>query len=105
MKTLALSPFSLYSSMAFFVALACLGLGYLDHETRSIMDLFNPGNIFGLSLYFVPAFLLSVLFYKIFSKKHYPLKSLVYALLAGVPLAFTLVILLFVIFAGHKVFA
>jgi len=61
MKTIILSPLPLYTSLVFLVALACLGLGYLDHETKALSDLFTPGNLFALLLYFVPAFLLSLL--------------------------------------------
>lgn len=105
MKAIILNTLPLYFSITFFTGLACLCLGYLDHETRSITDLFTPSNIFALLLYFVPAFLCSLLFYKYFSKKHYPLKSLAYALLAGMPLGFTLVILLFVIFGSAHLIA
>lgn len=85
-----------FISLAFFVALACLGLGYIDKETRTLSDLFTAQNIFALLLYFLPTYFICGLFHSYIFKKLNPAKKMCYSLLAGIPLGFTLVILCFV---------
>ena len=80
--------------IALIVLLSCLGLGYLDHETKSIADLFKPGNIMALMLYFIPTFAISSWFFKLFLGKKDRVNSIVFALLSGIPVGFTLVIVL-----------
>ena len=74
-----------YLKMGLIVMFFCLFLGWIDHETHSIMDLFKPGNIFALILYFTPTFLLSLLLFHLFVKKYAAGKSLTLALLSGIP--------------------
>ena len=49
--------------MALFVLAAMVGLFCLDHETRSVYDIFQAGNLIAMVLYFIPAYAFSLLFY------------------------------------------
>lgn len=81
--------------LAVFVLLSCGGLFWLDHETRSIGDLFKIGNLVALLVYFVPTFLVTFLFYLVLSKKNKNRKSLTLSLVIGIPLSFALIIFAF----------
>jgi hypothetical protein len=43
--------------LALSVLALCLGLFGLDSEIKSITDLFKPGNLFALAIYFLPTFI------------------------------------------------
>ncbi len=81
--------------LALFVLLSCWGLFWLDYETKSISDLFKPGNLVALLIYFVPTFLITYLIYLFFHKKMDNKKSLIGAILIGIPASFTLIMLAF----------
>ena len=81
--------------LALFVLLSCWGLFWLDHETKSISDLFKPGNLVALLIYYVPTFLITYLIYLFFHKKWDNKKSLIGAILIGIPASFALIMLAF----------
>src|SRR5688572_12748852 len=82
-----------YIVLALLVVLACLGLGYIDHETTSVMDLFKPGNMLALFLYFFPAYVLSLLFLRLFSKNIKGAALILYSFFCGTFLGFLIALL------------
>lgn len=58
-----------YLLLAILVFMACIGLGYIDHETQTLGDLFTAQNMMALFLYFLPAYALNLLFLYLFFKK------------------------------------
>jgi RsiW-degrading membrane proteinase PrsW (M82 family) len=81
-----------YFTIALCILLACLALFSLDHETHSVFDLFKPGNLVALVIYFTPTFIVSLFFYHLLSKKYNSQRSLVLSLVAGIPISFALLI-------------
>ena len=87
------SSFALaYLKMAIIVLFLCLCLFWLDWETHSIMDLFKPGNLLALILYFTPTFIITILLFHLFLKKYSVGKSFTLSLLTGIPASITVVI-------------
>ncbi len=84
------------------VLLACWGLFYLDHETHSVRDLFKPGNIVALLIYFIPAYLICMKMHHFFIKKYDEIRSISLSLLAGLPLGFTVIILFMILLRTWK---
>ncbi len=80
--------------IAFF---ACFALLLIDSETKGIVELLEPGNIFSFLIYFIPAFSFSLVIYKLSLRKYITSKSLLLALLIGIPLSFILVISIFLL--------
>jgi len=81
-------------AVAFFVLIATWGIFYLDHETKSVSQLFDTGNLVALVIYFLPTFFISFFLYNIFSRKKTKRKSLILSLLTGIPLGFILVMII-----------
>ncbi len=91
MTTLSLSR-TYYLVSALIILMLCFGLFYLDKDTKSIVDLFKPGNLVALMLYFFPVWLLCFMLYSLFrlkKQKH----RVIMALGIGVPVGFAAVIL------------
>jgi hypothetical protein len=78
--------------IALMVLVACFALFYLDKDTHSISDLFKPGNLVALIIYFTPTFIISIFLFNLFLKKTTGSKSMWLSLLTGIPLSFFLVI-------------
>ncbi|MCX6350733.1 MAG: hypothetical protein NTX03_02605 [Bacteroidetes bacterium] len=78
--------------IALIVLFACWGLFYLDHETKSINDLFKVGNLVALVLYFLPTFIICVLLHNWAAKKQWK-NRISFSLLLGIPVGFIIVIL------------
>jgi hypothetical protein len=89
-----------YISLAFFTALACLLLCYIDKDSHSLADLFKPGNIVAEFIYFIPTYLVCGLCHSYLFKRSTPGRRMAYALAAGIPTGFALVILMFVLLAS-----
>lgn len=92
--TLKLSSAKPYLKMALAVLLSCWAVFWLDHETRQISDLFSPGNLAALVIYFVPTYLLSLLLFSYFSNSS-SRNSVLLSLLLGIPTGIALVICTF----------
>lgn len=80
--------------LAIIIAACCFALGYIDHETKRFSDLLTAQNLFALFIYFLPTFFVCGFLKVYFLKKHSMLRSLALSLAIGVPLTFTLVIIL-----------
>ena len=78
--------------VALGVLLACWGLFYLDHETRSIADLFKIGNLIALAFYFITAFFITFFLFVMIRQKKSQATSMLLAFVIGIPLSFALVI-------------
>lgn len=78
--------------VALGVLLACWGLFYLDHETRSFADLFKIGNLIALAFYFIPAFFITFFLFVKFRQKKSQETSMLLAFAIGIPVSFALVI-------------
>lgn len=89
-----------YISLALFTILACLLLCYIDKDTHSLADLLKPGNIMAALIYFIPAYFMSGLFHSFLFKRSSPRRRLAYALAAGVPTGFAMVMFMFVLLAS-----
>jgi hypothetical protein len=74
------------------ILLFCFGLFWLDHETQSIADLFKPGNLVALMLYFFPTWLICSLLYTLFQKWNSK-NSFAWSLVLGIPAGFALMVL------------
>ena len=98
-KTNTTAPLS-FVLIALCTILACFGLFWLDWETKSILDLFKPGNLAALVVYFVPTFLTSTLLYSYLWRKKSPKLRIILSLLIGIPLGFILVICAFFLFTN-----
>ncbi len=83
-----------YTTLALSVLLACFALFYIDEDTHALTDVFIPGNLFGLIIYFTPACGISFLLFKYISKEIDTLQSIFLSLVIGIPLGLTMVILL-----------
>jgi len=81
-----------FTTIALTVMFSCFALFSLDRETHSIRDLFTPGNLAALVVYFLPAFLSSSLMFNLHYKKRDRNTSLLLSLIIGIPLSFTFVI-------------
>lgn len=88
------SSFSIqhFFTISITVILACAALFSLDKDTHSFADLFKPVNLAALVIYFTPTFLISVCLYIYFLRKNNKKKSIVLALVTGIPVGFILVI-------------
>ena len=80
-----------YLLSALFILLLCFGLFYIDKDTKSIADLFKPGNLVALMLYFFPVWLLCFLLYSLFRTKNQKHRAAM-ALGIGIPVGFAAVI-------------
>ena len=78
--------------IAIIVLLSCWALFYLDHETRSVTDLFKIGNLVALFIYYVPTFLITYLFYIFYNKRYVMKKSIRLSLITGIPVGLASVI-------------
>ncbi len=87
-----------YFSIAISILLMCLLLFSLDRETHSFADLITPGNLVALLIYFIPTYIISLLFYTFYVKKYNRRKSMVLAIVSGALVGFFLVISLFLLF-------
>src|SRR5690242_13301261 len=82
----------LFSSVT--VLFCCLFLFWLDHETKSVADLIQIGNLVALVIYFIPTFLLCSFLYFLLHKIMSWDNSFTLAHFIGIPAGFTLIILL-----------
>lgn len=97
METLPQRKSGTYPIIGLIVFIACILLFSLDKDMHSASDFLKAGNLIALGIYFLPAFLLSLLFFKLFRKKHDRTQSLTAGLLLGIITGFTLVICTFLI--------
>lgn len=86
--------------IALGVFLSCLALIAIDKDTHTWNDLFYPGNIVALLIYFTPTYVLSCLLYRVLSRRNAASKSIWFSLVIGVPTGFGLIILFFVLVSG-----
>ena len=77
--------------MVISVLISCFLLFSLDKDTHSLADLFKPGNLFALILYFIPTYAVCLLLNALFEHRHLN-RSMLWSLILGIPLGFTLVI-------------
>ena len=89
-----------YTVGAVIVLFSCFLLGYIDHETKSVADLFKPSNLFALILYFVPTYAISMLLYNLFQRRNNK-NSLALALVVGIPVGFTVVVVTLALAMGR----
>jgi hypothetical protein len=89
-----------YTVSALVVVLFCFGLFWLDRETHNFTDLFKPGNLFALVLYFIPTFALCALLYRFFEKRNNK-NAFTLGLLIGIPTGFALVIVVLSVLMGR----
>ncbi len=89
-----------YTALALSVLLACFALFYIDEDTHARTDVFTPGNLVALIIYFTPTFVISFLLFKYISKEINRFESIFYSLVIGIPLGFTLVIFLLYLIRG-----
>jgi hypothetical protein len=82
----------LFSSIV--VLLCCLFLFWIDHETKSVANLVQPGSLVALVIYFIPTFLLCSFLYFLLHKIMSWDKSFTLAHFIGIPAGLTFVILL-----------
>jgi len=78
--------------MVFTILISCLFLFYLDYETTSVAMLFSLEMLVPLVLYFTPTFLVCYLLFRWLRRKNSANDSLAIALIAGIPSAIALVI-------------
>ncbi len=81
------------SAIALFIILSCFALFSLDKGTHAFSDLFKPGNLVALIVYFIPTFLISGFLYEFLSRKRSTSRSILLSLIIGIPLSFTLIII------------
>src|SRR6266496_5615097 len=92
MRTITLEKYYwIFSSV--IVLFCCLFLFWLNHETKFVADLVQPGNLVALVIYFIPTFLLCSFLFFLFSKISNK-RSFALAHLIGIPAGLTLVILI-----------
>jgi len=92
-KTIYRQPLALLTiSLAILIAFGMLA--YVDEDTRQLADLFKTENLVALALYSVPALLVCSLLYRRFIKKGTVAASTAKAVIIGIPLTFTLIIVL-----------
>lgn len=77
---------------ALIIVLLCFCLFSVDKDTHSISDLFKPGNLVALLIYFVPTWLLCYALYKMFERRNNK-NSFALALGIGIPGGFAIVII------------
>jgi hypothetical protein len=82
------------------ILLACFGLFSIDKGTHSFYDFLKPGNLVALTLYFLPTYLVCYALYSIFHKRGHKNKNTL-ALSIGIPLGFTLVIVVLSFMMGR----
>lgn len=87
--------------LALIVGISCLLLFSLDHETTSFWKLFEPGNLVALIFYFLPTWVMTMIVYYLSVKYRSGKSHILLAALIGIPLAFTAIILFFML--GIKV--
>lgn len=78
-----------YFSIAISILLMCLLLFSLDRETHSFADLITPGNLLALLIYFLPTYIISLIFYTFFVKKYNSKTSIVLAIVSGALIGFS----------------
>jgi NADH:ubiquinone oxidoreductase subunit 2 (subunit N) len=93
MKSLVAGGRHAYWILALCVLIACWLLFSLDEDTHGVENLFEPGNLIALLIYFTPTFLLSVLSYRYFAKKGSMAGGIAKALVVAVPLGFAVIII------------
>ncbi|MBK9639505.1 MAG: hypothetical protein IPO63_17505 [Bacteroidetes bacterium] len=71
-----------------FVLFATWLVFAIDKETHQFSDLLTPGNLAALVVYFIPTFLICMLFHHVLSMKISNTKSMFLSLLMGVPVSF-----------------
>lgn len=94
---MAATPFYTNSTFRYFtisliVLLSCLGLFYLDRETKTFSDLLTPGNLVALLIYFLPTYSICVILYHYFKRKLPEGKSIIWSAIIGIPIGFLIVI-------------
>ena len=82
--------------VAAFILIAVVLLGYLDSDEGQVFDWFNVDNIAGLLIYFGPTLVICMLFYRRFKKKNNMATSIAKAVILGIPLCFTVIIIMLV---------
>src|SRR5688572_17292840 len=72
----------------------------MDHETTSLLQLFQVGNLIALAIYAIPTWLLTVGLDRLFSRLGWR-NSLVWSLVLGLPAGFMIVMVLLAMKMGR----
>lgn len=83
-----------YLSITLIVFCSCLVLFLADRETKGIIDLFTPQNLFALFLYAIPTTLLCFLLFWLLQRGFRKNVSYLITLTLGIPFGFMAMILL-----------
>lgn len=67
-----------------------------DSDPGQFSDLIHLENLVGLAIYFVPTYFFCRLLYRLFQKKQNRTDSMILSLIIGIPLSFTLIIVLLI---------
>ena len=87
------ATFKQYLTISIVVLVLLFGIFSLDKDIHSFKDLFKPGNLFGLIVYyFIPTLLICVFLFKCFLRRNSTSDSLLLSLATGIPISLTLVI-------------
>ena len=81
-----------YLTIAGVTLLSIFLLFSIDKDTHSVSDLFKPGNIAALIVYYLPTFLICFGLFRLFIYKQKGPRSLTLSLTIGIPLSFVIVI-------------
>jgi hypothetical protein len=83
------------SAHAIVVAFFVMVLIYIDHETKGVADVFQLRHLPAFAVYFVPTYLLTISLHDLGKNKLSRTHSFFVACCAGIPLAFALIIAIF----------
>lgn len=81
-----------YLTIAFVTLVSIFLLFSIDKDTHSVSDLFKPGNLGALIVYYLPTFLICFGLFRYFVYKQKESRSLTLSLTIGIPLSFVIVI-------------
>ncbi len=87
-------PSKQYLWIALVIVAACFLLFSIDKDTHHFSDLFQPGNLVALAVYFIPTYVVCIMLFHYFARRHSLAGSTALSLLIGIPVSFALVIIL-----------
>lgn len=82
-----------YLNIAVVTLVSIFLLFSLDKDTHVFSDLFKPGNLAALVVYYLPTFFICLLLFRYFVYKQKGSRSTLLSLTIGIPLSFALVII------------
>lgn len=92
MENNAISYSKQYLSIAVVTLVSIFLLFSLDKDTHAFSDLFKPGNLAALVVYYLPTFLICLSLFRYFIHKQKGSRSTLLSLTIGIPLSFAIVI-------------